>query len=129
MTPEDVWPEVTEAFAFYGKKVLPLKGPKRRRLIQALLDEGFTSEDLVAIVHGYVWRHDGLGVNADGWDPKVHFTPDSVFVMEKAEDRLERGQRGPWLSREEQVKARQKAARERVEAARAAQSGGHLKAV
>ena len=129
-SPESVWPAIVEAFAFYGKRVGPIRG-ERRRMVKRLLDEGYTGEDLVAAIHGYVAHHDGLEAK-DEFNPRKYFKPDSVFRIHKLDDRIDLGIDGPWrkpMSREETVKARQQAARERVAAARRAQEEPRLRAV
>lgn len=133
MTPDDVWTDVVSAFAHYGKRITPRLRGDRRKLVEKLLAEGYEATDLIAAVNGYVRFHKGLDAEfSHGKTARDYFTPESVFRWEKIENRIEIGLDGPWeapLSHEDQVKAKQRAARERVEAARAAQEGGHLKAV
>lgn len=131
---DEVWKRVTEAFAFYGKQIRPLRGARRDH-ISRLIADGYTADELVAAVHGYVHFHGGLDEHADGFKPRKWFDPDSVYRLEKLERRIELGEAGAFVhvSREEahaaEVKARQAAARARVEAARAAQDGRNLRAV
>lgn len=133
MTPDEVWPEIIKAFAFYGKKVRPMKG-ERRKMIQRLLDDDYDTDELVAAVHGYVHQHDGLDAPEGEWQPRKYFTPESVFRLDKLEMRIEQGDT-PWVRvnakerHEQEVKARQEAARKRVEAARKERSTTPLRAV
>ena len=130
MTPESVWPAITAAFAHYGKRVGPIRG-ERRRMIARLLSEGYDEADLVAAVHGYCHFHGGLEPR-EGFDPMKWFKPDSVFRVSKLDDRIDLGMDGPWrkpASREELVKARQKAAQARLDAARAQKETPRLRAV
>lgn len=118
------WLQVVEAFGHYQKRVTPKLRGARKRLIERLAEE-YSTEDLVSAVHGYVHFHKGLD-ERNGFDPRQWFTPESVFRFEKLEGRIELGMDGPWrkpLSHEEQVKARQKAAQERLNAARANREG------
>ena len=125
MNPDESWPKVVEAFSHYGKRITFRLRGARRRLIERLSDEGYEADDLVAAVHGYVRFHNGLEPR-DGFEPAKYFTPESVFRFEKLEPRIELGIEGPWrkpISREDAIKARQKAAQERVRAAREAREG------
>lgn len=122
---------MAEAFAHYGKRVTPRLRGERLKLISRLLVD-YEPDELVAAVHGYVRFHEGLEPKADGFPPRRYFTPESVFRFEKIESRVELGLDGPWvkpLSHEERVKARQEAARKRVEEARAEKENNRLRAV
>ena len=116
----EVWRSVTAAFAFYGKQVRPLKG-KRLDLVKRLMAGGYTAEELVACVHGYVHFHSGLAKKPDGWEPLRYFTPESVFRLEKLEPRCELGMAGPWRKpetaserRDREREAEYRAEREKV---------------
>ena len=129
---DDAWPAVVEAFGHYGKRITPRLRGARRKLVERLLLE-YEPDELVAAVHGYCVFHQGLDREPGSeFDPRKYFTPESVFRWEKIESRVELGLDGPYrkpLSHEEQVKARQDAARQRVAAARAAKEGQQLRAV
>jgi|DEB0MinimDraft_10_1074344.scaffolds.fasta_scaffold333175_1 hypothetical protein len=130
MQADEAWPAVVEAFAHYGKKVVPKLRSERRKLVEQLLVE-FEPEELVAAVHGYVRYHEGLD-QKDDFNPRKFFNPESVFRLGKMEQRVELGLEGPWsrpLTHEEQVKARQEAARERVARAREAMEAKRLRAL
>lgn len=132
MGADEVWGQVAEAFSFYGKRVTPRLRGARRKLIERILTE-YDGEELVAAVHGYVRFHEGLDQeDGSNFNPRKYFTPESVFRLEKIESRVELGFNGPYqkpLSREDAVKARQEAARQKVAAARAAREGQKLRAV
>jgi hypothetical protein len=119
---DEIWDQVRQAFAFYDKKLSPVCGPARRKLIEKRLEQGYTVECLVAAVHGYVHFHEGLEAQ-EGFNPRKWFNPETVWREEKMDMRVELGDH-PWvyedpkLRREREVKARQAAARARVEAAR-----------
>ena len=104
---------VTEAFAFYGKEIRPLKGTRRDH-ISRLIADGYTADELVAAVHGYVHWHDGLKADPD-FDPRKWFTPDSVFRLEKLENRIEFGMAGPYVSKRDRVAERARTAQEERE--------------
>lgn len=100
-----MWAEVTKAFAHYGKAIRPLKGARRDHMSRLIAD-GYTADELVAAVHGYVHWHKGLHDKGDGFDPTKWFTPDSVFRLEKLEARIEFGQAGPYRSRQDRAAER-----------------------
>ena len=121
---DEAWPAVVAAFARYGKRVHPRLRGARRKHVQRLLADGFEPAELVQAVDGYVRWHEGLA-RRDDFDPRKWFTPETVLRVEKLEMRIELGLEGPWekpLSRDEQVRAKQEAARQRVAEARAAQN-------
>ena len=102
--------EITAAFAFYGKTVRPLKGA-RRDIMSKLIADGYTAQELVAAVHGYVHWHKGLDVKpGETFDPYRYFTPDAVFRLEKIEARIEFGMAGPYRSKRDTAKERAQAA-------------------
>ena len=104
---------IREAFAAYGKRTLPSLRGARRKLLDRLLDDGYSAEDLVAAVHGYVHFHRGLRAE-DGFDPRRFFTPESVFRLEKLEPRIELGLDGPWKKPETSSERRDRERQERV---------------
>ena len=110
---DDAWAVIREAFAAYGKRTLPSLRGARRKLLDRLLDDGYTAEDLVAAVHGYVHFHRGLRAE-DGFDPRRFFTPESVFRLEKQEPRIELGLDGPWKKPETSNERRDRERQERV---------------
>jgi hypothetical protein len=96
---DEAWRGITAAFAFYGKKIRPLKGHRRDQMSKLIAD-GYTPEELVAAVHGYVHWHKGLDPKpGETFDPRQWFNPDSVFRFEKLEMRIELGEAGPYRSR------------------------------
>ena len=120
---EEAWEALVAAFGYYGKRVNPRLRGARRKHLQRLLRDGFEPDELAAAVHGYVRWHEGLD-RRDDFDPRKWFTPETVLRVDKLEMRIELGLDGPWekpLSRDEQVRAKQEAARQRVAEARAAQ--------
>jgi len=93
-----IWPEIREAFAFYGKTVRANPSRDRRTLIQKRLDDGFTPEELVMAVHGYIHAHQGLDrVFGNGLTSGHYLRPETVFKAEGFEDRVERGTH-PWIA-------------------------------
>ncbi len=133
---DTIWPQIREAFAFYGRKLSPVCGSSRRKLIEKRLAEGSTGADLVQAVSGYVHFHEGLDPKpGEDFNPRKWFDPDSVFKAERFDTRVELGEQGRWVhvdprvSHEAQVKARQAAAQKRVDEARAAQDKGRLRVV
>lgn len=107
---DKAWREVTSAFASYGKKLRPLKGA-RRDMMSKLIADGYTPDELVAAVHGYVHWHKGLDPKpGENFDPRQWFTPESVFRAEKLEIRIELGEAGPYRSRRDIAKERAQAA-------------------
>ena len=110
---DDAWAVIREAFAAYGKRTLPSLRGARRKLLDRLLDDGYTAEDLVAAVHGYVHFHRGLRAE-DGFDPRRFFTPESVFRLEKLAPRIELGLDGPWKKPEPSTERRDRERQERV---------------
>jgi len=119
-----IWPEIVKAFAFYGKKIRPNPSNTRRNLLQKLLNDGFEPHEMAMAVHGYVHAHEGLDrVFGNGLTSGHYLRPETVFKADGFEDRVERGE-CPWVyidpkaRHEQQVKARQAAARERFEQAR-----------
>ena len=110
---DEAWAVIREAFAAYGKRTLPSLRGARRKLLDRLLDDGYSAEDLVAAVHGYVRFHRGLRVE-DGFDPRRFFTPESVFRLEKLEPRIELGLDGPWKKPETSNERRDRERQERV---------------
>ena len=109
-----MWAEVTKAFALYGKSIRPLKGARRDHMSRLIAD-GYTADELVAAVHGYVHWHKGLHDKGDGFDPMKWFTPDSVFRLEKLEARIEFGQAGPYRSKQDRIADRARTAQEERE--------------
>ena len=97
---DEAWERITQAFAYYGKTIRPLRGTRRDHMSRLIAD-GYTADELVAAVHGYVHWHKGLHDKGDGFDPNKWFTPDSVFRLEKLENRIEFGMAGPYKSRRE----------------------------
>ncbi len=133
---DEIWPKIRAAFAFYGRTTRPTIGPSRRKLIEKRLSEGYEPEDLVSAVHGYVHFHDGLEPKpGEEFDPRKWFDPDSVFKEMRFDTRVELGAAGKWvrvdakMRREAEVKARQAAAEERVEAARREKDKPQLRVV
>jgi hypothetical protein len=115
----EIWPRIVEAFAHYGKKIRARPGPERRKLIEARILDGYDADELVFAIHGYPWVHNGFDAEfSNGRTSGDYFRVETVFKEHGFEDRVERGERGPWMSREDQVKARQAAGRERLRAAR-----------
>ncbi len=110
---DEAWAVIREAFAAYGKRTLPSLRGARRKLLDRLLDDGYSAEDLVAAVHGYVHFHRGLRAE-DGFDPRRFFTPESVFRLEKLEPRIELGLDGPWKKPETSSERRDRERQERV---------------
>ncbi len=112
---DEAWREVTAAFAIYGKKLRPLKGA-RRDLMSKLIADGYTADELVAAVHGYVHWHKGLEPKpGESFDPSKWFTPETVFRAEKLELRIELGEAGPYRSRRDVAAERARAAQEERE--------------
>ena len=110
---DEAWAVIREAFAAYGKRTLPSLRGARRKLLDRLLDDGYSAEDLVSAVHGYVHFHRGLRAE-DGFDPRRFFTPESVFRLEKLEPRIELGLDGPWKKPETSSERRDRERQERV---------------
>lgn len=106
---DDAWRQITEAFALYGKVVRPLKGTRRDHMSRLIAD-GYTAEELVAAVHGYVHWHKGIDPKPDGFEPAKWFTPDSVFRLDKLEARIEFGMAGPYKSKRDIAQERRQAA-------------------
>jgi hypothetical protein len=136
MSVDDLWPEIREAFAFYGRKLGATCGPSRRKLIEQRLSEGYEPSDLVCAVHGYVHFHEGLEPEEGStFNPRKWFDPDSVFKATRFDTRVEMGYEGVWEKvdpkerREAAVKARQEAANEKVAAARRERDQSRLRAV
>lgn len=67
-------------------------GCDRAALIAKRINEGATTEDLVAAVHGYV-RTNGLEPRGD-FDPRRFLQPQTIFKAEGFSDRVDAG-RGP----------------------------------
>lgn len=101
---DEAWQRITEAFASYGKTIRPLRGARRDHMSRLIAD-GYTADELVAAVHGYVHWHKGLDARPD-FDPRQWFTPESVFRLEKLETRIEFGMAGPYRSRREVAQER-----------------------
>ncbi len=119
MRPDDVWPQVVEAFAHYGKRVQPRLRGERLRLVKRLLADGYEAHDLVAATHGYVVYHEGLEPKmGSDFDPRRYFTPESVFRLEKLEPRIELGLEGPYRKPESAPERRERERREEYERAR-----------
>ncbi len=121
---DKVWPAIRTAFAFYDRRISPVCGTARRKLIQKRLDEGYAPLDLVRAIHGYCHFHEGLEAKpGESFNPRKWFDPESVFKESRFDTRVELGD-APWVAvdpkqfHEQQVKARQKAAQERVDDAR-----------
>lgn len=112
---DETWKRITDAFAFYGKAVRPLKGTRRDHMSRLIAD-GYTADELVAAVHGYVHWHGGLQPKAgDTFDPRKWFTPDSVYRLEKLENRIEFGMAGPYQSKRDIAAQRARTAQEERE--------------
>ncbi len=133
---DDIWPQIREAFAFYGRQVSPVCGPSRRKLIEKRLAEGYSPQAIISAVDGYVHFHEGLDPKpGEDFNPRKWFDPDSVFKAERFDTRVELGEQGRWVhvdprvSHEQQVKARQAAAQKRVDEARAERDKGLLRVV
>ena len=110
---DEAWQRITEAFASYGKTIRPLRGARRDHMSRLIAD-GYTADELVAAVHGYVHWHKGLDARPD-FDPRQWFTPDSVFQLEKLENRIEFGMAGPYRSRKDIASERARTAQEERE--------------
>lgn len=110
-----IWSEVVQAFAHYGKKVRPLKGARRKHIERLIHEDCYEAYELVAAVHGYVHRHNGLDKHPDGFEPRKWFTPESVFRLEKLEMRIELGEAGPWRKPETASERRDRERREYYE--------------
>lgn len=108
---DSVWQRVQDAFAHYGKRLRPLRGARREHMMR-LLSDGYTADELVAAIHGYVHWHGGLADKGDGFDPSKWFTPESVFRLEKLEARIEFGLAGPFVSKRDRVAERARTAQE-----------------
>lgn len=109
---DEAWTRITEAFALYGKTIRPLRGTRRDHMSRLIAD-GYTADELVAAVHGYVHWHEGLDPKpGDTFDPRKWFTPDSVFRLEKLEARIEFGSAGPYRSRRNVAQERAQAAQD-----------------
>lgn len=108
---DEAWKRITAAFAMYGKQIRPLRGTRRDHMSRLFAD-GYTADELVAAVHGYVHWHKGLTDKGDGFDPSKWFTPDSVFRLEKLEARIEFGMAGPYRSRRDIAQERAQAAQD-----------------
>ena len=112
---DEAWQRITDAFAFYGKPIRPLKG-ERRDHMSRLIADGYTPDELVAAVHGYVHYHKGLDQKpGSDFDPWKFFTPDSVFRLHKIEARIEFGMAGPYRSRRDIAAERARTAQEERE--------------
>lgn len=120
---DEAWRAIVAAFGRHGKRVGSRLRGMRRKHVERLLADGFDPDELHLAVEGFVRFHEGLD-RRDDFDPRKWFTPETVLRVEKLEMRIELGLEGPWeepLSRDEQVRAKQEAARQRVAEARAAQ--------
>jgi len=124
----DLWPRVVEAFAHYGKRLRSRPGPERTKLIEKRLADGYTPSELLAAIDGYVWSHGGLDREFSNGLTSGHYArPETTWKAEGLDDRVERGLEGgrwryidPRERHEQEVKAMQAAARERVRLAREA---------
>lgn len=93
---DDIWPQIIEAFGHYGKKLRASPGPERRKLLQKRIDDGYSADELIAAVHGYLWLHGGFDRDfGDGTTSGDYFRPETVFKATGMDDRVERGWR-PW---------------------------------
>ena len=134
MDPIDtIWPTIRAAFAHYGVTTRAKLGTTRRKMLQRHLDDGIELEELPMAVHGYVREHKGLDTQfSNGLTSGDYMRFETVFKLDKMELRVELGAKGPWAkpkSREAEVKARQAAARELVDAARMRKVKPRLRAV
>ncbi len=127
-----VWPEIREVFSFYGRRLSPVCGASRRKLIGKRLSEGYATTDLISAIHGYVRFHGGLEPDAgETFNPRKWFDPEAVFKETRFDTRVELGYEGQWaavdpkLQHQEAVKAKQAAAQQRLEAARKNPSANH----
>lgn len=117
MSADAAWAELTRAFAFYGKKVRPMRG-NRREIVEKVLSMDYEPREFGLAVHGYVQTHDGLDKKPDGFDPKKFFAPENILRHEKLERRIELGEQlGPWkpvkrVSRAEERERKAEAERE-----------------
>lgn len=103
---DEAWRRITEAFALYGKTIRPLRGDRRDHMSRLIAD-GYTPDELVAAVHGYVHFHKGLDQKpGSDFDPWKFFTPDAVFRLHKIEARIEFGMAGPYRFRREVTRER-----------------------
>jgi hypothetical protein len=124
---EEIWPDIREAFAHYGRKLSPVCGPSRRKLLIKRFEEGYDRDAILAAIHGYVRFHGGLDPDAgETFNPRKWFDPEAVFKETRFDTRVELGYEGRWVAfdpkqyHDDQVKAKQAAAQKRLNAARAA---------
>jgi hypothetical protein len=122
---DELWPEIREAFASYGRKISPVCGAARRKLIAKRLAEGYKPADLLQAIHGYVRFHGGLDPDeGETFNPRKWFDPEAVFKETRFDTRVELGFEGRWVAfdpkqyHQDQVKAKQARARQWVSDAR-----------
>ncbi len=128
-----IWPKIRAAFAQYGVTTRVRLGATRRNMLQRHLDDGIEPEELPMAVHGYLRQCGGPDAEfSSGQKAGFYLRFETVYKIENMELRVELGAQGPWAkprSREAEVKARQAAARELVEAARREKDKPRLRAV
>ena len=123
---DELWPAIREAFAFYERKLSPVCGAARRKLISKRIAEGYDRESLIAAVHGYVRFHGGLDPDSgETFNPRKWFDPEAVFKETRFDTRVELGlEGGQWVAfdpkqhHRDQVEAKQARARQWVADAR-----------
>lgn len=70
---------VIKTFRSYGYQIRSWN-THRSRLLKSRVSEGFKEEDIVGAVHGYVAYHENRDNSPHKqWDPKQHFTPETVL--------------------------------------------------
>ena len=108
----EVWPRIAERFAFYGKRLRAKPGPESVDYINKRLEDGFTPDELVAAVDGYVHcaGPNGLDTEWTRGPARNWFRIKTVFKLDGLEDRVERGLEGPWRRLKTVSRAEQRAA-------------------
>ncbi len=130
---DTIWLKIRAAFAHYGVTTRGKLSAGRRQILQRHLDDGIELSELPMAIHGYVRQHKGLSTPfSNGQLSGDYMTFETCFKLEKMELRVELGAQGPWekpLSHEEAVKARQRAGKAKLVAARAEKDKPRLKVV